>query len=536
MSKPGPSIARALGLLVLLGSLPIALQLRGEAAAAQIERVSAASDGSEGGAASTTASVSADGRFVVFTSDAANFVPNDTNGRDVFVHDRMLRTTELVSLSSGGTQANSAALFPAISGDGRYVVFESEADNLVAGDANDASDIFLRDRTAGVTRRVSVAQDGTEANDGSFTPHISANGRYVTFTSLADNLVSNDNNDDRDVFLIDLMTNAVELVSVATDGTQGDLNSGGLGAGPARVSGDGRFVVFGSFATNLVPNDANFFDDIFLRDRVAGTTERVSVATDGGEGNGHSMYGSVSDDGRFVVFFSNADNLAPGDDNGTSDVLCRDRATGETLLLSRASGGEQGDGSSRFPAISADGSTVVYQSDATNLVPEDGNGFLDVFLFDMGTGDVERVSTAAGGADPNGASSSASISRDGTVAAFQSTATNLVPGDGNGAADVFVWGKPFGAPPSPTPTATPSPSPTAPATPTRTPTPSGRTGDANGDGRVDSIDAALILQFTAEFLPSIPATADANQDGVVNAIDAALVLQLAAGLISSLPP
>jgi Tol biopolymer transport system component len=229
--------------------------------------------------------VSADGRFVAFASDATNLVANDSFGaRDIFVRDLDAGTTERVSLGLASAEANNHSFAPAISGDGRYVAFASFASNIVANDLNDESDIFVYDRTAGTVERVSVASDGTESNEESVTPSISADGRYVTFTALASNLVASDTNNDRDVFLHDRDLDTTELISQATDGTQGNFASGGFGAGPARVSDDGQFVVFGSFANNLVPNDTNGFDDVFVRDRIAGTTERVSVGDGEEEG------------------------------------------------------------------------------------------------------------------------------------------------------------------------------------------------------------------------------------------------------------
>ena len=494
------------------------------------ERASVSTGGVEVDAASIQAGMSADGRYVVFASDAADLVANDSGNLDIFVRDRQTGTTERVSIASDGTPAGAPSLFPAISGDGRYVVFQSDATNLVSPDTN-ATDIFLRDRVTGTTTRVSVASGGAPGNGDSETPSISANGRYVTFTSLADNLAPDDGNQDRDVFVRDLVAGTTELASLATDGTHGNNASGGLGAGPARISNDGRYVVFGSFADTLVANDLNHSDDIFVRDRVAGTTERVSIATDGTERAGHSMYGSISDDGRYVAFFSDAPLLTADDSNSVSDVFLRDRTAGVTTRLSAGPGGAPPDWPSRFPVISADGGVIAFQSDATNLAANDMNGVTDVFLYHMAGGTIERVSVADGGSEGNGASTSPSVSSDGTTVAFQSSAGNLVAGDGNGVTDVFVRGKALG----PGPTSTPTPRP-----PTVTPTPTSapRGGDVNGDGRVNSIDAAIILQYAAGLLPSPPGgpSSDVNHDGQTNAIDAALILQYSAGLLGQLPP
>lgn len=522
-------IALIVGVAAMLAALiPSLLPQAGHGQDVRLQRVSVSSAAAEANGPSIQPAVSADGRYIAFASDSSNLVPGDTPNRDVFVHDRLTGMTELVSVASDRTPSNGPSFFPAISGDGRYVVFQSDATNLVAGDTNNATDIFLHDRTTGATTRVSVASDGTQGNGDSVTPSISANGRYVTFTSIASNLVPGDTNNDRDVFVRDLVAGTTELASVSSDGTHGNSASGGLGAGPPKISGDGRYVVFGSIASNLVANDTNGWDDIFLRDRVAGTTERVSIATDGTQGNGHSMYGSVSDDGRFAAFFSDANNLVAGDTNATSDVFLRDRLMGVTVRLSEGPGGLQANGPSRFPVVSADGRTIAFQSDASNLVPYDTNATTDVFLYHMTGRSIERASVPDGGGEANGASTSGSLSSDGDVVAFQSDASNLVPNDGNAATDIFARGKAL-APATPTP---------RPPTVTPTPTSQGRIGDVNGDGRIDSIDALLVLQYAAGLLPSPPGgqLSDVNLDGRTNAIDAALILQFVAGLLGQLPP
>ncbi|MCH8025220.1 MAG: PD40 domain-containing protein [Chloroflexi bacterium] len=482
------------------------------------ERASVSSAGAEANGPSFGPALSDDGRYVVFTSDASNLSPSDTNGRDVFVHDRQTGSTELVTIASDGTQANRAALFPAISGNGRYIAFQSDADNLVPGDTNGVGDIFLHDRQTGVTERVSLTNSGAQANGESFTPSVSADGRYVTFTSRADNLVAGDTNSTRDVFLRDRQTGVTELLSVSTAGEIGNDPSGGLGAGAARISSDGRYVVFGSFAGNLAPGDSNLRDDVFLRDRQTGVTELLSVSTSGELGNGHSMYPDVSDDGRYVIYHSLADNLVAGDSNGQSDVFLRDRDTGVTTLLSAGIGGTPADGLSHFAVISADGRFAAYPSDATNLVAGDTNGQRDIFLQEIASGDVERVNLSSSGGKSGGPSSSAAIDGSGNTVAYQSFAGNLVASDSNDAPDVFVWGTPL--------------------SPAATPTQAAPAGDADCSSAVNAIDAALILQLIAGLVGTLPCpvAADANASGNVDAIDAALVLQFVAGLVGTLPP
>ena len=257
-----------------------------------ITRVSIASDGSEGDRASETPSLSADGRFVAFTSFSTNLVATDANGTaDIYLHDRDTSVTAQVSVSSDGRSGNAFSYFPAVSSDGRIVAFHSWATNLVSGDTNQASDIFVHDRELGTTTRVSIASNGTPGNGSSEYASISADGRFVAFLSEASNLVPNDFNGVSDVFVHDRDTGETTMVSVASDGSQG--NDGPLRVPPV-ISDDGRFVAYTSSATNLVADDNNNKNDVFIHDRQTGETARVSVADDGSEGNGDSWSPSIS--------------------------------------------------------------------------------------------------------------------------------------------------------------------------------------------------------------------------------------------------
>ncbi len=229
---------------------------------------------------------------------------------------------------------------------------------------------------------MSVATDGTEADGVSYTSAISADGRFVAFYSGATNLVSGDTNGTTDVFVHDRQTGTTERVSVATGGGQADNGS----FGPPAISADGRFVAFYSNATNLVGGDTNSKYDIFVHDRQTGTTERVSVATGGGQATDSSQSPAISADGRFVTFYSNATNLVGGDTNGAADVFVHDRQTGTTERVSVATGGGQATGGDSYdPAISADGRFVAFDSAATNLVSGDSNSSDDMFVHDRGT-------------------------------------------------------------------------------------------------------------------------------------------------------
>jgi Tol biopolymer transport system component len=252
--------------------------------------------------------ISADGRYVAFYSYASSLVPDDTNGdTDIFVHEIQTGITSLISVSTAGTQANIGSFDPSISADGQVVAFTSEASNLVPGDGNGLPDVFVRDIQTGITSRVSVSTAGTEGSFPDFNPAISGNGRYVAFESESFNLVSGDTNNEIDIFVHDTQTGITSRVSVSTAGTQ--ANGGSFH--PA-FSGDGRYVAFHSYASSLVPGDGNDATDIFVRGIQTGITSRVSVSAAGTEGNGFSATPAVSADGRYVVFESDSDNLVAG--------------------------------------------------------------------------------------------------------------------------------------------------------------------------------------------------------------------------------
>ena len=412
-------------------------------------RVSVGTGGEQGSDASYLRAISADGRFVVFSSYASNLVGGDTDGcsgerspcSDVFVRDRMSGKTTRVSVGSGGKQANGSSGEAAISANGRFVAFSSYASNLVAGDTNKCvqkyptapsarrypcADVFVRDRATGKTERVSVSSRDTQANgdSGQRGLAISADGRYVAFDSEASDLVAGDTNkeclspilrahsaNDRvhyncdDVFVHDRATGKTTRVSVSSDGKQ----ASGASSEPS-ISADGRFVAFSSEASNLVAGHANSCGrmncpEVFVRDRATGKTERVSVSSDGKQAGGPSSEPSISADGRYVAYSSYAANLVADDTNSCAtvgqrekfacrDVFVRDRATGKTERISVSSGGEQANGYSDNPTISADGHLVTFSSAASNLVNGDTNNLRDVFARERATGTTSLVSIA----------------------------------------------------------------------------------------------------------------------------------------------
>ena len=389
--------------------------------------------------------ISADGRYVVFLSGADNLIPGDTNQEtDIFVYDRQTYTTELITSAEDGSPANGSSGPHSISSDGRWVVFTSAASNLVAGDTNDLSDVFVHDRQTGRTTLVSIAQGGTSGNGMSLEPSISADGRWIVFASTADDLVPEidehtgeniaDTNGMTDIFVYDRQGESIRRVSLSGDGEQSNNNSSLPG-----ISADGRWVVFWSVADNLVPGAGR---GIYLYDRSDGTPRFVA---DG-------FAPTISPDGRWIGFLSSSSDLAPDDaiyallyDRQTDEItiiggfaeeihgqasnvvnfsmdgewlafssvfsspdsplegdssewgqqiFLRDQKTGSFTLLSAAPNGLPGNSSSASPSLSADGRWIVFQSFADNLVSDDTNGYMDVFVYDRETGTIELASRA----------------------------------------------------------------------------------------------------------------------------------------------
>jgi Tol biopolymer transport system component len=398
------------------------------------ELVSVASTGAQGSDDSRDATISSDGRLVAFESLADDLVPGDVAGvLDVFVRDTATGQTLHVSVDSAGNAGNWHSDEPSISADGRYVAFTSHADNLVPGDTNGWSDVFVRDLLLGQTSRVSLGSTGAEGNFHSYDASISADGRYVAFTSLSSTLVPGDTNFQDDVFVHDRLTASTTRVSVSSGGAQGNMDS----SHPA-ISADGRYVAFESYASSLVQQDTNAHSDIFVHDRLAGTTERVSVGPGGSQADGASYTSSISADGRCVAFQSLATDLAPGDTNGSVDVFVHDGVTSSTERVSIATGGGQASGQSYLPSISADGLCVAFASNAGDLVSGDTNDAFDVFVHDRATGETTRVSVDSAGGQASAASTAPAIAGDDRSVAFESLAADLVPGDANGERDVFV--------------------------------------------------------------------------------------------------
>jgi hypothetical protein len=403
--------------------------------AGNIDRVSVSSVGIQANGNSEEPAISSDGSVVAFISEATNLVPGDTNSaQDIFVHDLDTGITERVSVDSAGIQGNDDAFTLSLSSNGNFVAFGSYATNLVAGDTNTVIDVFVHNRDTDTTERVSVATAGIQADNESFSPAISSAGRYVAFKSDATNLVANDTNDNSDIFVRDRTLGITERVSVASDGTQANGDS----ILPA-ISSDGRFVTFSSEASNLVADDTNNLADIFLHDRQDDTTVRLVAPAEFNTGSGIIIVASnVSPDGGFAGFRSNADDLVPGDTNNSFDTFLIDRVTLIAERCNVSSSEVEGNSDSSRPSISSDNRYVVFSSNATNLVSNDTNGFEDVFVRDRNEGTTRRVSLTFDGLDGDNRSFSAVVSGDGEFVAFTSLAENLVANDTNGLLDIFV--------------------------------------------------------------------------------------------------
>jgi hypothetical protein len=447
--------------------------------------------------------------MVAYVSAASNLVAGDSNGTsDVFLYDRATGLTQRVSLDSAGGQADGSSSMPSISDDGNVIAFESKATNLVAGDSNGLRDLFVRNRSAGTTTRVSVDVTGAQSNGISYHATLTRDGNRVAFASQASNLVAGDTNnvadvfqrlvadpttidrasrnivgdvqgdgpsdlpsydsDDNDlafrssstnldwanvvsnneIFLANRASQTARVVGRAWTASQVKISQ--ISANPTvnypgfqsahSQSADGRFVVYSSLASTVVPGDTNGQSDVFVRDNQSGVSERISVDSSGVEANGGGGRASISLNGRFVTFTSYASNLVAGDTNGTVDHFLHDRQTKLTTLVSPGmQAGFYLQFSNTAPLVSSDGRYIAFITDATNLVPIDANGSaFDIFVQDTLQNSLSLVSVNSQGVQGNGASVLRSMSADGRFIAFSSTSTNLVPNDANAVEDLFI--------------------------------------------------------------------------------------------------
>jgi Tol biopolymer transport system component len=438
------SRSTSVALLLAVASASFAGAARAQQPMARADLDASGAQSSRGG---DVPAISADGRWVAFESVSDDLVAGDTNDcADIFVHDRVTGAIVRVNVSSSGAEADFLSRNASISADGRLVVFESYADNLVAHDTNYAVDVFLHDRDPdgngiydegnGLTRRVSVASDGKQAWSFCYNAQISADGTCVVFQSYAENLVAGDTNRMTDIFVRDMVAHTTERVSVDSAGNQADDESWF----PA-ISADGRVVAFLSYATNLVGNDANGRADVFVHDRASGATLRVNVGSASKEADGDTYVSRsyLSDDGNRVAFWSQAGDLVANDTNGSWDAFVHDVAAGTTVRASVDSTGAQSVGGVGDASISGDGTVVLFTSNGDDLVPRDSNGQTDCFRHDLVTGATDLITRDFATNSGDGPSKQVVANRDGSVVAFTSEATDLVNGDTNGLADVFTF-------------------------------------------------------------------------------------------------
>ena len=433
--KKGVSFMRKLCLArtsIVILAIPLFISL---AMAGDVEpitkRVSVRSDGMQANGIGYGRAISANGRYVAFESEATNLVADDTNARkDIFVHDHMTGSTTRVSVGYGNTESNKQSSAPSISNDGRYVAFKSYSDNLVPNDNSSREDVFVHDRWMGTNEIINIGPGGVQANGSTFyRVVISGNGRFVFFVSEATNLIPEDTNGAIwDIFVHDRETHITSLASLADNGDQPDT----LCESPS-VSSDGRFVTFVSKADNIIADEVNGRWHIFVHDRTTGRTTLVSVSSSGEQGDSDSSEPSISADGRFVAFSSQSSNLAQSDVDGFDwDIFVHDRQTGETKRITES-------GSSFSPSISSDGHYIAYRTTGS-IWESNWISYYLIFFHDLWSNNITLISKTTDGNVPGISSYDPAISMDGRYVIFSSSAANLVTGDTNEISDIFLRG------------------------------------------------------------------------------------------------
>ena len=380
---------------------------------------------------STAPSISNDGQVVAFSSNAGKLVGDNEIIQHIYVNNLSTHEISRASIGNDGQNANSISYSPKVSGNGKQVVFYSLADNLVTDDNNGESDVFIRDLETGSTKLVSTSASGVQANGRSTEGVVSENGRYVAFSSLATNLVSTPTVGKSNVYVKDMQTGVIQIVSVNNHGQAGDAES----FEPA-ISASGRYIAFSSLANNLDSSSANNQYDIFVHDRELNKTTRVSINNSGQISNNHSGQVSISDDGQVIAFASLANNLVSVDDNLLIDVFVKDLVNNSIIKISPPSG--ESNGPNFSPKVSGNGRFVSFYSSATNLIIDDTNNKDDLYLFDRYFDSIELVSLSASGEQiDNNIDRVSALNFNGRVAAF-STASAIYPADSNKQMDIFL--------------------------------------------------------------------------------------------------
>lgn len=388
-----------------------------------------------GNAAASSPWISGDGRYVVLASEADDLIPDDNNAfTDIFLWDRLDNSIQRINLALNGEEADAPSHAPVISEDGRYVFYTSEATNLVAFDFNDLSDLFIYSIEQGTTERLSQSFDGSEVDQPILgRPSVSADGRFVAFATDASRVVENDTNGVADVFVLDREASTTERISLATL----TANQGNSASHEPAISADGRFVTFTSEASNLIGDDTNGVADVFVHDRQSATTDRVSVATDRREVTQASWSPAISADGSSVAFISRGD-FGIGPPPTHNEVFLVTLASGQIERVSLGANNSAATGDASHVTLSRDGRYVTYDSAADNIIPFDNNALPDIIIYSR-LGGSTRVNVSSSGADADGISRSPVISADGRFVAFVSAATNLFTSDTNGVDDVLVF-------------------------------------------------------------------------------------------------
>lgn len=418
---------------LLLCAIACHLNSAADAVGQTTQRHSLDSAGNEANDDSYEPAISLDGNLIVFHSDADNLVPSDTNGwQDVFLHNRLTGETQRVSEDANGVGGDYESGAGCISGDGRYVAFQSYAENLVPGDGNGLGEIFILDLQSGLLERPIRGMSGVEANGFSDHPSLSHDGRFLCFMSDASNLVPNDTNFSADVFVLDRTTGSIERVSIDSNG-----NEGNGGAANPMISGFGNAVAFQSYSSNLVANDTNGRQDIFVHDRQSGITERVSVHSNGSQGSSDSSHCSISENGDRIAFLSDASNLVDNDTNFSADVFVHFRMVATTLRVNVSSNGEEALGASMLPSISPDGNFVTFVCLADNLVARPTSAFGEVYVHDLPSATTEVVSVTSKGQTSTHGGRNPVLSWRGQIVVFDSLSYDLVFGDNNKDNDIF---------------------------------------------------------------------------------------------------
>ncbi len=424
------AFAMLLVLVATLFALPVQQQ------SVQTERISISNIGQEPNGESWAYTVSDDGAYVCFSSGANNLVANDTNNQpDCFVLNTATGEVILVSTDVNGNQGNFGSGEIFISGNGQFVVFRSGANNLVPNDTNNFPDLFVKDLNSGVIERISVSTSGLQANTGANSGTISYDGRYVAYGSSSSNLVGSDTNGVDDIFVRDRLLNTTTRISVSSEGTQANNY-----CDYPIISSDGRLVGFTSIASNLVDGDTNSEWDVFLRDTTTNTTQRVSLGDEENELNNSVRTFDISDNGEVIVFVTRASNVVSGDTNTNPDVFVRNAVDGSTVRISLSFTGQELIGGSGLEgvSISQNGRFVAYDSQGNNIVLNDTNQQRDVFRYDRSTNETVRVSLSSSGTQSNADCRSPYINKDGDIVTYVTVASTLIATDTNGLQDAYI--------------------------------------------------------------------------------------------------